>query len=280
MGSSSEPAPNEAVRSALTSDEGPKALNMSMLGLQAGSAFVAGFVASPLLNVSNKTTLPDITINEVLTKARKQPFLGAGWVSFRSCISSVRGAVLISVLSSAVHEKQHIDAADYCKSIFLGGLAETILAGVAFEIPETRIQSGFSRFSMKALNCFPFLLARNVLTTVSPAYVIMQQMNSKAEENERVVSPQKQDIDKDEKSSEKQKKQKLIALGTSAQQEQGSEISVYAGMLARTMAMSTGVAIAAAPFQGVVARVMQEQTITQAVQVRKPLSIYSDLSQC
>lgn len=170
----------------------------------------------------------------------------------RQFISSIRGTVGIAVLSSsAANNNGRVDMGQYFGAVLAGGLAETMLAGVLIEIPETRVQSGFSRFSVQAVKSFPFVLLRNFMTTVSPTYIIMRRINAEAESA----------ASWDRLGDGGEKHLKNIPL-----QNTPREWGVAIGS---TLAMSTTVAILAAPIQGVAARVMQEQSISDAIKNTK-----------
>jgi hypothetical protein len=205
---------------------GNLSIDLKMLGLQAVAASTAGLIGTPLMNISNKSTLPGITLNQVLTKARAEPFLGAPWSMVRQFVSSIRGTVGIAVLSRSAdsHENRLVSWGSYWTAVFAGSLAETLLAGVFIEIPETRVQSGFPRYSRHAVKCFPFVLCRNFMTALSPTYFVMLRIN-----------------EPDDKEPEW-----LTTIG-------------------RTFCLSTIVAIACAPIQGVSTRVIQEQTVVDAI---------------
>ena len=50
-------------------------INYKMMGFQAVAASTAGLVGTPLMNVSNKTTLPGVNLMEVIKLARKGKFI-------------------------------------------------------------------------------------------------------------------------------------------------------------------------------------------------------------
>jgi len=226
-----------------------------MLLLQATSASVAGFIGTPLMNISNKCTLPGIKLSAVLRQTSTQPFLGGLWVSARQFVSSIRGTVAVAVLnSSATSDSKSnglITAGTFWAAVVMGGTAESLLAGVLIEIPETRIQSGLSRFSSRAIKSFPFILIRNCMTAISPTFVIMQTMNLKRQ----------QQLDRGggggggwESGLYKQPQQPEKATAAEVQQA-----------ILRTLAMSTSVAVLASPVQGISTRLIQEQSLTSAV---------------
>ncbi len=203
-------------------------VNYKMMALQAVAASTAGLCGTPLMNISNKTTLPGITLHQVLSRARSDPFLGAPWSMVRQFVSSIRGTVGIAVLSRSADRAQDglVTWGSYWTAVFAGSLAETLLAGVFIEIPETRVQSGFPRFSRHAVKSFPFVLCRNLMTCLSPTYFVMLRINDPNPENTET--------------------EWLATIG-------------------RTFCLSTIVAIACAPIQGVSTRVIQEQTVLDAV---------------
>ena len=152
----------------------------------------------------------------------------------RQFVSSVRGTVPVTLLTAAAQRNGGtVTRMDQLGAIVAGGMAETTIAGLLIEIPETRIQSGLRRFSMQALKCFPFLLCRNIGTTIGPTLVISESINKTSKSK----------------------------LGDVPRRTEGE---VWRGALCNTVLMSGVVAVVLAPFQGVAARVIQEQTIAQA----------------
>merc|ERR1711871_187917 len=97
------------------------------------------------------------------------------------------------------------------------------------------VQSGLSRFSLGAVKCFPFLLGRNIGTTIAPLYVVQQEMNRKGTG--------------------------AATAGDDLGSDSDGELQKWSSALGRTLAMSTIVAVMASPLQGVAARVIQEQTL-------------------
>lgn len=157
----------------------------------------------------------------------------------RQFVSSIRGTVPVTLLGAAAKKNGGtVTRTDQVLAVVAGGTAETTIAGLLIEIPETRIQSGLSRFSMAAWKCFPFLLARNIGTTIGPTLVISENIN-KASEIANSGAPKR------------------------------SETQVWTSALANTIFMSGVVAVVLSPFQGVAARVIQEQTISHAYQNMK-----------
>ena len=136
--------------------------------------------------------------------------------------------------ASARDNGGYVTPFNYVAAVIAGGTVESLIAGVFFEIPETRVQSGLSRFSITAVKCFPFILARNIGTTIAPAYIITRKINDES----------------------------AATLDTTSSKI--SEVEVWAKAISKTLTMSTIVAILASPLQGVAARVMQEQTIQDA----------------
>ena len=146
----------------------------------------------------------------------------------------MRGTVSVAMLSTSAQKNGgHVTPLDYIAAVIAGGTVESIVAGIFIEIPETRIQSGLSRFSIRAINCFPFILARNIGTTIAPAYIITHKIND-----------QNADVHNNSRNT--------------------SEMQAWSQAIAKTLTMSTAVAIIASPLQGVAARVIQEQSVKEA----------------
>lgn len=205
--------------------------NGKIIILQAIAAATAGLMGTPLMNISNKCSLPGITLNDVLAMTRSKPWLGATWASSRQFVSSIRGTVAVTLLTKASKDNEGIiTTTNFIKAVFAGGLAESVLAGLLIEVPETRVQSGLSRYSFAAMKSFPFLLSRNILTAISPCYFIMQNINNNHQMNDKKTR------------------------------------SEWTNAIGRTLALSITIAVIASPLQGVVARTMQEQDLWPAIQ--------------
>jgi hypothetical protein len=203
---------------------------------QALAGFVGGYVAAPVFQVSNKSSLPGITPLEVLQRTREVPFKGALWAATRQVFSSVRGTTSIMVMKTEYDRKGDVNMADLMKAVVLAAGAETFLAGVPFEIPETRVQSGFSVFSWHSIKVLPFMYLRNVVTCIAPAYFIRQGM---LKENSGGF-----------KSANKGETQRGVKS--------------WGGTLLQTGAMSFAIASLGSPIQGIVARILQEESVSSA----------------
>ena len=139
------------------------------------------------------------------------------------------------VMKNEYLKKGDITMWDMWKSIILASGAETIIAGVTFEIPETRVQSGFSNYSWHCIKVLPFMYARNLVTCIAPVYFIRDEMLKKAD----------------------------IAR-SSQQQSTEKGIRGWGGALTRTGAMAFAIASMSGPIQGVVARILQEESVGSA----------------
>jgi hypothetical protein len=173
------------------------------------------------------------------------------WSGTRQFISSIRGTVAVTVLTSSAASQPNglITAGTFLTAVVAGGTAETFLAGVLVEIPETRVQSGLSHFSFSAIRSFPFILFRNCMTAISPTFIIMQTMNLKRQ----------QQLDRatwEENGASNLEKQQIPLKATAAEWRQA---------ILRTLALSTSVAVLASPIQGISTRLIQEQTLKSAI---------------
>lgn len=250
-GSSSFGSSEPSLGSSRTPSSDSSASAWKMLLLQASAASFAGLACAPLMNISNKCTLPGIELSAVLKQTAAQPFLGALWSGARQFISSIRGTVAVTVLTSSAASQPNgiITAGTFLTAVLAGGTAETFLAGVLVEIPETRVQSGLSRFSFNAVRSFPFILFRNCMTAISPTFIIMQTMNLKRQ----------QQLDRaawEEKGASGLDKQQTPLKATPAEWRQA---------ILRTLAMSTSVAVLMSPIQGISSRLIQEQSLKSAI---------------
>ena len=86
---------------------------------QALAGFVGGYVAAPVFQVSNKSSLPGITPLEVLQRTREVPFKGALWAATRQVFSSVRGTTSIMVMKTEYDRKGDVNMADLMKAVVL-----------------------------------------------------------------------------------------------------------------------------------------------------------------
>jgi hypothetical protein len=247
----------------------PASSSWEMLLLQASAASVAGFIGTPLMNISNKCTLPGIKLHTVLHQTSKQPFLGGVWSSFRQFITSIRGTVAVAVLNSSATNNDNenngiITAGNFCAAVCLAATAESLLAGVLVEIPETRIQSGLSRYSFSAIKSFPFILIRNCLTAISPTFIIMHTMNAKRQQELdrnsnnggtwEAKNRNENNLYKISKYQPEEKEKKEKATSSEWQQA-----------IFRTLGLSTSIAILVSPIQGISSRIIQEQSLTSAI---------------
>lgn len=202
---------------------------------QALAGFIGGYVAAPVFQVSNKSSLPGITPLEVLQRTREVPFKGALWAATRQVFSSVRGTTSIMVMRGEYERKGDVTLWDLGKAVVIAAGVETVIAGVPFEIPETRVQSGFSTFSWHSIKVLPFMYVRNVITCIAPAYFIRQEM--------------------------------LKGKSTTTKFSEGEEekgIKTWGGALVRTGAMSFAIASLGSPIQGIAARILQEESVAAA----------------
>jgi hypothetical protein len=200
------------------------------MALQACAGFTGGFVAAPLFQISNKSSLPGITPKEVIRLTAEKPFRGALWAATRQSLSSIRGTVSILMMRDTMQKKNEITIQDFWKACLAASAAETIIAGVPFEIPETRVQSGFSKFSWHCAKAVPFIYFRNVVTTIAPAYFIREEMLRGGQD------------------------------GGSSKEEKG-----WGAAIAATAGMSCSLAILVSPMQGIVGRILQEESVSVSI---------------
>ena len=204
---------------------------------QAIAGFIGGFSAAPVFQISNKSSLPGITPLEVLQRTREVPFKGSLWAATRQVFSSVRGSTSIMVMRNEYQQKGTITMWDMWKAVIIASGVETIVAGVTFEIPETRVQSGFSNYSWHCAKVLPFMYARNVVTCIAPVYFIRDEMLKKGDGRMNHY--------KEQQNAEK-------GIGT------------WGGALVRTGTMAFAIASMSSPIQGIVARILQEQSVISA----------------
>lgn len=173
-----------------------------------------------------------------------KPLLGARWVAIRQSFSSIRGSTSIFVYrhyASDASVKQ-LNLFQYMSGVCAGAGAETVMAGLPFEIPETRVHSGLSNYSLHCLKVIPFMFLRNVLTTVAPCYVVFEELNKELH-NERTVG--------------------LLNIGN-VNTGMHEQVPWYM-LLVKTLYTSFTMASLASPVQGVVGRILQEQNPMDAI---------------
>jgi len=214
------------------------------LTLQSSAAAVAGYLSSPFMQISNKCSLPGLKPRQILEMTAMKPLLGARWVAIRQSFSSIRGSTSIFVYRHYASDPKvkQLNLFQYLAGVCAGAGAETVMAGLPFEIPETRVQSGLSNYSLHCLKVIPFMFVRNVLTTVAPCYVVFEELNKELH-NER--SPGSNLADK-------------------ANTKMHEEVPWHM-LLFKTLYTSFVMASIASPVQGVVGRILQEQNPMEAI---------------
>ena len=215
------------------------------LGIQAVAGFTGGFIASPLMQISNKACLPNVTPLEVLKLTRKTPFMGSTWAATRQSLSSVRGTTSILYMRECLEASNRISWWDYSAAILVASAAETLIAGIPFEVPETRLQSGFSRYSWHCVKAIPFMYMRNAVTCVAPAYFCREEM-LRAHDCKGVGGAKLTASNNDYKIAKTE--------------TQGSWYSA----IGKTGLMSFCMAVIGSPIQGVVSRILQEENVAKA----------------
>lgn len=229
------------------------------LGIQGLAGYVGGFAASPLMQISNKSCLPKVSVREVLRMTSNSPFVGATWAATRQSLSSVRGTTSIMYMRNCMEKTQQISLLDYLRAILVASAAETFIAGIPFEVPETRVQSGFSRYSWHCIKAVPFMYVRNVITCVAPAYFCREEML--LEHQSKVKSGWGSEGDCAAGSEKVGDESKGVRSGRlSAKRGRGS----WASAIGYTGLMSFCMAVLGSPVQGIVGRILQEEGVTSA----------------
>ena len=94
----------------------------STLGVQGLAGYIGGFASSPLMQMSNKSCLPNVSVHKVLRMTSKTPFVGANWAAIRQSLSSVRGTTSILYMRNCLEKRQKITFHGLFESHF-GGLS-------------------------------------------------------------------------------------------------------------------------------------------------------------